>query len=55
MATLYATQDRETGTVIDVFTSQAKAERAIARYEAEDKKNGIYTKNFYEVTIHDHE
>lgn len=45
----YKTQDRETGTMIDLFYTKEYAEMAVAEYEKQDKADGTYTPNFYEV------
>lgn len=45
----YATRDRETGTIIDLFATEQDALDAIDTYEADDRKEGIYTADFYEV------
>jgi DNA-binding XRE family transcriptional regulator len=45
----YKTQDRETGTLIDLFYTKEYAEMAVAEYEKQDKENGTYTPDFYEV------
>lgn len=45
----FITRDRETGTYIDQFVTREEAEAAIARYEAEDRTNGDYEPDFYEV------
>ena len=45
----YVTRDREAGNVIDEFNSREEAEAAIAKYEAEDREQGIYEPDFYEI------
>ena len=45
----YIIQDRETGTLIDVFSTRHEAEQALAFYEKQDKEDGNYTKDFYEI------
>ncbi len=45
----YATCDRETGTIIDYFDTLAAAQRAIDKYEAQDKEEGTFTPNFYDI------
>lgn len=47
----YVIQNRETGDVIDEFDTQSEAEAALNSYEEEDKSNGIYEANFYEISI----
>lgn len=45
----YVTRDREAGNVIDEFDTLKEAEEAIRKYEEEDKTDGTYTPNFYEI------
>jgi hypothetical protein len=45
----YYTQDRETGTKIDWFDSKSQAEHAIRLYEEDDKKNGCFEEDYYEI------
>lgn len=49
MKTIYVTRDRQTGTVIDEFATREAAEAAIREYEAQDKADGNYEPDFYEV------
>lgn len=49
MKIIYVIRDRETGTVIEETTTITKAEKIIHGYEADDKAEGNYTKNFYEI------
>lgn len=46
---MYITRDREAGNVIDEFKTLQEAEKALAEYEEQDKKDGTYTPDFYEV------
>lgn len=46
---VYAIQDRETGTRIDIFDTQEEAERTVVKYEEDDIKEGVYTSDFYEI------
>ena len=46
---MYAIQDRETGTRIDIFDTLEEAERALKEYENDDMKEGVYTPDFYEI------
>lgn len=48
--TTYIIQDREAGNVIDSFNTIEEAEKALIEYEEQDKKDGIYEENFYEIT-----
>ena len=49
------TADKETGTFIEEFDSIKKANDAIERYEVEDKKEGIFKPDFYDVVNENHE
>ena len=46
---MYAIQDRETGTGIDIFDTLEEAERALEECESDDMKDGVYTPDFYEI------
>lgn len=46
---MFAVRDREAGNLIDVFNTYQAALMAIELYEAEDKLNGCYEPEFYEV------
>lgn len=46
---MYAIQDRETGTMIDIFGTLEEAERVLKEYESDDMKDGVYTPDFYEI------
>lgn len=46
---MYATQDRETGTRIDIFGTLEEAEKALEEYENDDMQEGAYTPDFYEI------
>ena len=48
------TADKATGTFIDAFESVTDARDAIRDYEAEDRANGIYELDFYDVVDEDH-
>lgn len=45
----YLIQDREAGNVIATFVTLAEAEATLAEYEAQDKLEGVYEPNFYEI------
>lgn len=45
----YAIRDTEAGNMIAKFETLEAAELELAAYEAEDKKDGTYTPDFYEV------
>ena len=53
MNNTYRIQDREAGNIIEVGLSLIEAEKILAGYEAEDKKDGEYTPNFYEIVEQD--
>ena len=46
---MWVVRDREAGNVIDEFCTYEEAEKALEEYEKEDKGNGEYTPNFYEI------
>ena len=43
---MYAIQDKETGTRIDIFDSLEEAKRTLEEYENDDRKVGGYTSDF---------
>jgi hypothetical protein len=45
----YRTQNKETGAPIEEFDNLLDAQIAIAEYEHEDRLQGTYTEDFYEV------
>ena len=45
----YIIRDREAGNVIEEASSYYEATEIIDRYESEDKEEGIYTIDFYEI------
>lgn len=45
----YIIQDSETGTFIDQFNTYQEAQKELERYEEEDKKEGNFTPDFYEI------
>ncbi len=47
--TKFIIRDREAGNPIDEFSTLAKAEKELEKYEKTDKKDGYYTPNFYEI------
>lgn len=47
----YKIQDREAGNEIDTFTSLEEAEKELIVYEKEDKENGIFVEDFYEIVV----
>ena len=46
-------RDREAGTVIEHFNTVEEAQKEIERYEAQDKKDGVYVEDFYEIAVID--
>ena len=46
---MYLIQDKECGNQIDVFDSLIDAQNALNNYESEDKDDGSYTPDFYEI------
>lgn len=47
--TKYIIQDREAGNKIEEFDTLEQAEQELANYEKQDKKDGSYAPNFYEI------
>lgn len=45
----YIIRDREAGNIIDEFQTMEEAERQLEAYEEEDKINGEYEPDFYEI------
>lgn len=45
----YWTRDREAGNRIESFTTLEEARKAIKAYEEQDKNDGTYTADFYEI------
>lgn len=45
----YRIQDREAGNVIEVGLSYEEAQEILAKFEADDKADGTYTEDFYEI------
>lgn len=48
------TADKETGSFIERFSSIEDAREAIKGYEEEDKKDGVYAPDFYDVVNEKH-
>ena len=42
-------RDREAGNVIEHFNTLEEAEKKLAEYEEQDKRDNIYVKDFYEI------
>ena len=53
----YAIQDRDTGNILDDYDTLGEAEATLEEFEAEDKRNGVFELNFYEIwdTVTDEE
>lgn len=49
----YVVRDREAGNVIEYAKDYVAAVNLIAKYEEQDKADGTYTPNFYEIVTHD--
>lgn len=45
----YVIQDKEAGNKIANFDTLDEAEKALTQYELDDKEEGIYTPEFYEI------
>lgn len=45
----FIVRDREAGNIIDRFDTEEEALAALAEYEDEDRADGTYTEEFYEV------
>lgn len=45
----YIIQDREAGNFIECFNTLIEAKNKIVEFENQDKKDGIYTPDFYEI------
>lgn len=46
---IYIIRDREAGNMVDYFDTLEEAQTALAEYEEQDKKDGIYEEDFYEI------
>lgn len=49
--TSVCTRDREAGNIIEFFSTVREAERAMWAYELEDRNEGTYTPEFYEIAV----
>ena len=47
----YQIQDKEAGNVIEKDLTIAEAEKLLQEYEQEDKNEGTYSPDFYEIVI----
>ena len=50
---MYVVRDREAGNVITQFETMEEAQKELERYEAQDKKDGVYVEDFYEISVID--
>ena len=50
---MYVVRDREAGNVITQFETMEEAQKELERYEAQDKKYGTYSEDFYEIAVID--
>lgn len=45
----FVIRDREAGNIIDYFSTLKEAEAMLDEYEHQDKLDGVYTEDFYEI------
>ena len=50
---MFIIRDREAGNLVCSYSTREEAEKALAEFEAEDKKDGIYEPDFYEIINQD--
>ena len=50
---MYVVRDREAGNVITQFETMEEAQKELEKYEEQDKKDGTYSEDFYEIAIID--
>ena len=50
---MYVVRDREAGNVITQFETMEEAQKELGRYEEQDKKEGEYVEDFYEIAVID--
>ena len=46
---MYKIINKEAGNIIEHAETLKQAQKIVAEYEADDKKNGTYTPDFYEI------
>lgn len=46
---MFIIQDRECGYFIDEFDTYEQAKKTLFEYEEQDKKDGYFTPDFYEI------
>ena len=50
---MYVVRDREAGNIITQFETMEEAQKELEKYEEQDKKDGTYTEDFYEIAVID--
>ena len=50
---MYVVRDREAGNVITQFETMEEAQKELEKYEEQDKKDGTYLEDFYEIAVID--
>ena len=50
---MYVVRDREAGNVITQFETMEDAKKELEKYEEQDKKDGTYSEDFYEIAVID--
>ena len=50
---MYVVRDREAGNVITQFETMEEAKKELEKYEEQDKKDGTYSEDFYEIAVID--
>ena len=50
---MYVVRDREAGNVITQFKTMEEAQKELEKYEEQDKKDGTYSEDFYEIAVID--
>ena len=50
---MYVVRDREAGNVITQFETMEEAQKELEKYEEQDKKDGTYSEDFYEIAVID--
>ena len=48
---MYVVRDREAGNVITQFETMEEAQKELEKYEEQDKKDGTYSEDFYEIAV----
>ena len=51
----YYVRDKEAGNIIEECANLEQAKELVKQYESDDKKDGIFTPNFYEIIDENHE